>query len=268
MFNVIKEFLDVKTDFHLLRNIHEEIKVLENLSKSLTINPHGKYNHITPDFLINTKKSLFFDSKDEWSILQVYTHKKLLQEVQNFTKWKTVHLLPLQTTKGFEINNKINFYSSEQCSRLDWHFDKVYNYRGNQVVCVYTIQNDWDYIECLVKPHNLEVLNNGKIQKIYLGGNTLTIHNPDTIFHRVIPFTNGKFKSNFKRTVFVMRYTDDPTPILNVEKFYGILRFGIKNAIYCFIVKDTKWSIYLICGLLIILQIFLCFIKFKNFFIQ
>ena len=250
MFHVIENFLDNRDDFELRANIFEEIQLLEKYSSKITPNPHAVYHHILPHFLINNKKSSFFPKLyDDWSILKLYNHTKILNTVKQLTNWQNVYTLPLHTTQGFEINNKINFYNSNNSSRLDWHFDKVYNYKGNQIVCVYTIQNDWDYVDTLNKPFNLEILENNKFKKVYLGNNTLSLHDPNVIFHRVLPFEGG---FNMKRTVFVMRYTNDPTPLLGLEKLIGSLRYGYKNIKYMFYVRDLKWCIYLLCFFLLL----------------
>jgi hypothetical protein len=257
-FVVIKDFLDEKDDYSLRSDIQEELDSLENHAPMISLNPHARYKHLTADFLLKNVRSDIVKTlarKGEWSLLKIYNLPKLSNIVKHLTGWKEVYQLPLQTSQGFEINGKINFYDSRNESRLDWHFDKVFNYQGNQVVCDLTLQNDWDgEIE---KPPTLEILHDTKKFE-YLGGNTLSIHDPDTIFHRVLPFSAPKGKV-FKRRVLVMRFTDNPTKSSTLQQNAGFIRYLLRHALYTLKVKDTKWIFY-ICFTVLFSCVFLCFL--------
>ena len=154
--------------------------------------------------------------------------------VKRLTSWDSVHCLPLTADGRFEINCKTNVYLSSKKSYLGWHFDRTFNYRGNQVVAVLTLENTSD------KP-NLEALplNAWRTTAFRLGANSLTIHVPDKVFHRVLQLQPRNDGGVARRIVFVMRFTDDPTPVnyslLTHAKFLAThpLRFAI--------VLDVKW---------------------------
>lgn len=225
--------------------LQDELEALEQRATRLTPNPHSVYKQVLPDLLAHTHRTevVPHSQQQEWNVQQVYDWPDLLTLVQRVTGWDNVQRIPLKKDGAFEINGKINFYDAREASRLDWHFDKVYNFRGRQVVCVLTLRNDWDAVA--VQPPTLQVLlpRSRVINSAYLGAYSMTMHDPDAVFHRVQPFTcpPGKEGVAWKRTVLVMRFTDDPTPPAPLLQTLGASRYFVRQAEHFVYVGDLKW---------------------------
>ena len=250
-FVIYKDVIDTTTPagqaWH--RHMSEELECLDDSAPAILLNPTSQYRHIKPIVLLSKTRADFFKEKNclsqpnpnhsvspSWALLSFYQQNALLDFIQSITGWTKVHRIPLKTKGEFEINGKVNFYRASDKSRLDWHFDKVYNLKGRQVVCVLTLQNSWD--SQLLKPHTLQIIDSRcskkKVKEVYLGGNCMSIHDPDTIFHRVLPFTcpDKINPSEWTRRVLVLRFTDDPTPTLPFQMTVGAVRFASRHVIF------------------------------------
>ena len=221
---VVPQFLETHgTHAELWRAIHEELPLLEAAATPLSPNPHSKYRHLKPEFLLRTPRRTPFRGSAQWALLELYALPALEDVVKRATGWAAVHRLPLRTDTRFEINGKTNFYDADERTHLGWHLDRVDAYRGQQAVCVLTLVNDWDAHDDPTP--TLEYVPHGRLwardtRRVYLGGNTLTVHDPDAVYHRVLPFERPRdadaSSSNtrrFRRVVHVLRFTNDPTPV-------------------------------------------------------
>ena len=246
---IVREALEAQTPStqQFIRDLGAEVRALEAVAPSLFPNPHSVYKQVQPEFLLRTPRASLVPSGDRanWAVLDCYEQPSLLQLVEQVTGWPRAHRIPLSTTKGFEINGKLNFYDARESSRLDWHFDKVFNLRGRQVVCVLTLQNDWDALPEPQRPRTLQVQLPGLLatQGLYLGGNSLSMHDPDAVFHRVLPFTAPPEHAGkpWRRSVLVMRFTDDPTPVAPLLQTLGATRYLARQALHFAAVGDVKW---------------------------
>ena len=229
---------DVVTDSVIWKEIREEAEKLAAKAKPLTSNPHSAYDQVNPTELVR-------DPLLAPTLLRLYHSDDMKRLVKQLTSWESVHCLPLTTDGRFEINCKTNVYLSSKQSYLGWHFDRTFNYRGNQVVAVLTLENTSD------KP-NLEALplDSWSTQHFHLGANSLTVHVPDKVFHRVLQLQPRADGGVARRIVFVMRFTDDPTPVE-----YSLLshaRFLATHPLRFAIVGDVKWLAILAVALVAI----------------
>lgn len=259
----VDNFLNIdsnKTANNLLNEIRKEINMLYPFSENIFLNPHSKYKQLMPEFMLNNNKKKYFNKNNisslcnlynDWSIMSLYYLPELLEFIKKVTQWKHVCRLPILSSREFEINGKINFYNADYPSFLDWHFDKVYNYLGNQVVCVFTVKNDLDALMPTDRPPTLEVSYMAPNideyrKKMYLGSNSISLHDPNSVFHRVLPFQrpsllNALSNKPCSRTVFIMRFTNDPTPSTQLYKTLGKINYVKNNAVAFVRVGDIKW---------------------------
>jgi hypothetical protein len=233
-------------------DLSEELQALELVAPKISPNPHSVYKQIMPPFLMRTPRASLCghtvkhtESGDSsWKLLEVYNWPDLIPLVSAVTGWPRVHRIPMRTESGFEINGKVNFYDARELSHLGWHFDKVFNLRGRQIVCVLTLRNDWDTVAA-PRPPTLKVLMPGsrRIESAYLGGFSMSLHDPDAVFHRVLPFEcPSRYAGQpWKRSVLVMRFTDDPTPVMPLMQTLGKTRYLSRHAVYFARVGDVKW---------------------------
>jgi hypothetical protein len=236
---------------HVITNfikVHGEIKDLVKNASPLSSNPHSAYDQVLPHILIKKNIGTY--------LLDIYNSNELKQLIKNITKWDQVHTLPLRTDGKFEINCKTNIYYSKRSSYLGWHYDQTYNFKGKQVVVVLTLENNSD-------GPNLEYLplHSLKTKSIHLPANSISIHNPDAIFHRVLPIQHKWGGYDARRIVFVMRFTNDPTPVP-----YSIVNhasFILKHPLKFIIVKDIQW---ISISLLAILMLIYFIIELKDLF--
>jgi hypothetical protein len=236
---------------HVILNFtkaHAEIGDLVKNAQPLSSNPHSAYDQVLPNKLIEKNIGTY--------LLEIYNSNELKSFIKKLTKWDQVHTLPLRTDGKFEINCKTNIYHSRRASYLGWHYDQTYNFKGNQVVVVLTLENNSD-------GPNLEYLplHSFKTKSIHLPSNSISVHNPDAIFHRVLPIKHKWDGYDARRIVFVMRYTNDPTPVP-----YSILNhasFLLKHPVKFILVKDIQW-ISISC--LAILMLIYIIIEIKDLF--
>lgn len=248
-------------DTHIAQRIADELAVLEPHAESLTPNPHSRYWHLLPEFMARTPRHTLLpdDDDDAWDVLRVYEVPALEQLVAAATGWRTVHRLPLRADKRFEINGKINFYNADHASYLGWHFDRVDNYAGQQAVAVLTLRNDWDTQEEREPSLGYVPTEAGTLfppqQQVYCGGGTLTLHDPDKVLHRVLPFQRSARVPNqqpWRRVVLVMRFTNDPTPVAHIGRR---LSMWVRTAAGMVAVGDVQWTAVLAAVLLALVGI-------------
>ena len=228
---------------HVLTNFskaHAEIGELVKNAQPLSSNPHSAYDQVLPNKLVEKNIGKY--------LLEIYNSDELKNLIKNITKWDQVHTLPLRTDGKFEINCKTNIYYSKRASYLGWHYDQTYNFKGNQVVVVLTLENNSD-------GPNLEYLpvNSLQTQSIHLQANSISVHNPDAIFHRVLPIKHKWDGYDARRIVFVMRYTNNSEPVP-----YSILNhalFILKHPLKFILVKDIQWILISILAILMLIYI-------------
>jgi hypothetical protein len=218
-----------------------EIDSLVKHASPLKSNPHSAYDQVLPNKLT--------DHNIGKHLLQIYNSDELKILIQSITKWNNVFTLPLRLDGKFEINCKTNIYYSSRSSYLGWHYDQTYNYKGDQVVVVLTLENN-------SHGPNLEYLpvNSSKTRSIHLAQNSISVHNPDVIFHRVLPIKHKTEGYYARRIVFVMRYTNNPEPVP-----YSIINhaaFLLKHPIKFIIVRDYQWIS--LCIFAILMLIYIC----------
>lgn len=259
----IQHFLQHNTSHEFITELAEEEEELEKHASYILSNPHSRYKQIFPEFFNHrTRTSLLPHSNiTTYRLMDIYHLKPLHDLIKKVTGWKNVYQLPLRTDKKFEINGKTNFYNSDDTAHLDWHFDKCFNYKGKQVICVVTLRNDWDTYDD--KPDSLEFITETNERKsIYMGSGHVSIHDPEIIFHRVLPFYKKKdVNHSFRRTVHVMRFTNDPTPTSPIHRMIGACSYIIKSIQYFIKVGDMKWISITLSVLLCIILIVVFFIK-------
>jgi hypothetical protein len=239
----IVRLLSVVRPFDLVQDC---VPALVSAAKPLGANPHSAYDQVLPAVL----------QKDNLCplLINMYHSEDMKDLIKRITGWTTVHTLPLRTDGKFEINCKTNVYYSGR-SYLGWHYDQTYNFKGDQVVVVLTIENNsggpnLEYVP-LISQTQTGTDTNTKM--MHLPPNSMSIHNPDVIFHRVLPIAHPNHGYDARRIVFVMRYTNDPTPVS-----YSILRhaaFLLKHPIKFWQVRDYKWICVCICCILLIIYI-------------
>lgn len=244
-FVVLRDIVSAKANAWKV-DLQRELEALEPLAPRLKPNPHSVYKQVMPDYLARTRRSDLVPGtqQESWNVQQVYEWPDLISLVQRITGWSSVQRIPLRKDGAFEINGKLNFYDARDSSRLDWHFDKVFNFRGRQVVCVLTLRNDWDAFADRAPPTLQVMLPRSRVlTSTYLGSYSMTMHDPDAVFHRVLAFTSppGYAKTPWKRSVLVMRFTDDPTPQIPLLQTVGAWRYLARQIEHFVYVGDLKW---------------------------
>jgi hypothetical protein len=121
---------DFVRPFFLLQN---EIPNLISNAQPLKSNPHSAYDQVLPTTLIEKNLAP--------NLLKLYHCDEVKAVIKRITGWKDVFTLPLRTDGKFEINCKTNIYNSAQKSYLGWHFDQTFNFKGDQVILVLTLEN-------------------------------------------------------------------------------------------------------------------------------
>jgi len=223
--------------------VQQCVPALVQAALPLGSNPHSAYDQILPSVL--QQKSLCAP------LLELYHSDEMKTLVKSITDWDAAHTLPLRTDGKFEINCKTNVYYSGR-SYLGWHYDQTYNFKGNQVVVVLTLENNsagpnLEYVPAKTSPSQTPT------KTLHLPQNSVSVHNPDTIFHRVLPIEHANAGYQARRIVFVMRYTNDPTPVP-----YSMLNhamFILKHPLKFWAVRDYKWICVCICSILLLIYI-------------
>jgi hypothetical protein len=255
-FVVLNDVLDIKHKSMVWwEDVQEELEFLEARAQYISPNPHSRYKQLMPEYLLSTprhkalgKSQRGLTKHSDWALLSLYYSSELLQLIKQITGWKDVQRLPISRSRAFEINGKLNFYDANDSSFLDWHYDKVRDYKGKQVVCVLTLSNSNDLANASERHNTLEgiYMQRGKFfrRAEYLGGNSMSLHDPDALFHRVLPFKRSPGIPSMhacKRTIFIMRFTDDATPQTALYKHLGLAKYLVRNAAGFVYVGDMKW---------------------------
>jgi len=170
---------------------------------------HSKYTEIYPKDLLKTKVMELYNSEDFVHYLNRITGLQL--STTTFTGKTNVP------------NCKINCYDLKSCQDgIEWHYDRYFFTRGEEIVVVITLRNDLD------DSINLEYFPSNSIVKhrVHLGPGSMTIHDPSSVIHRVLPVCSKEPGS--WRYVVLLKYSTDPRPYNGTEYWYQKAAFYVK----------------------------------------
>ena len=213
-------------DWGVWTQIQAEKDALVEAARPIAFNPHSSYRQVLPTHLVERDLGR--------TLRALYESADMKALILRLTNWTSVATLPLTTDGRFEINCKTNVYESDRASYLGWHFDQTFNYVGDQVVAVLTLENTSSFPSLEALPPRAWTS-----RLFHLGANSLSVHNPARVFHRVLTLRPRADGAPSRRTVFVMRYTNDAT-----WRGYSLARHALFLAGHPWkfvLVGDAKW---------------------------
>lgn len=248
--------LMIKVSNVLSKEYIDELSIEGSLLKrengtAFHIPPHSSYTEVLPQGFDEYEESHSISTK----IRDLYKSSEFIDFIKSLTGYDIKTMM--FNKDNLRPNCKLNCYdlSGENYNKIEWHYDRDYNVRGKQLVVVLTLHND-------IKDDSatLEYFPTNSLEKkgLHLEANSLTIHDPTHIIHRVPSQNTGKVGDS--RHVVVMKYSVDPTLIngaeLALKQSQYYVKYGILVPIKGYRYGSIAFLIVLILFILFVIAIF------------
>ena len=196
----------------LYDTVRAEATQLKTIAETLSPNPHSHYKHV---------KGYQLRQRNAALLSKVYYDDALiLARVQKATGVANLMHMPVPTTKGFNINCKLNYYNDT--THLGWHYDRIDYQQGRLFVAVLTLWNTAPRSARILQTFNMT----DGVRGYGLPPNSMTVHDPAKVYHRVCPLP-----THTTRCAFVMLFTTNPGLPSRMAQKLNVAAFGMRNTL-------------------------------------